>query len=1252
MYPRLFPCVIASIVLIANSSLPAWSADWPMARFDANRSGASPENLPANLQLQWVRSFPKLEPAWPDQAKMQFDVCYVPVVLGRTMYLGSSRHDWVTALDTVTGEERWRFFADGPVRFAPVAWEGRVFFAADDGHLYCVDANKGTLLWKFRGGPSDRKILGNDRLISTWPARGAPVVADGTVYFAASIWPFMGIFIHALDAETGKVVWTNDGDGSLYMKQPHNTDAFASVAPQGPLVVLGDMLVVAGGRSVPACFDRKTGKLLRYVLAENGRRGGSDVSGIGGFLFNGGAAFELDSEKFLGELGQPMVLTPERVFAYSAGFCRAYDVQSAGVKEVVTIDRKGKTVKTSKWSMNEVASYKTDPVESLILAGTRLYAGSKDRVRALELDEKKKSMTSTWKAGVDGTVLCLLAANERLFAVTQEGSIYCFGKDKVEPKRYGAARPAVNVSDDGWAQKARRILARTNARDGYCIAWGIGSGRLIWELARQSNLHILAVDPDAKKVQALRDKRVAADLPRIFPFHGDPATFAFPPYLASLMVAEDFESAGIQLQADFLARAFQCLRPYGGTACFVAAENVKGMAELAAKAGLANAVCKETDGLILLTRAGALPGSGNWTHEHGDAANTRVAPDKLVKAPLGVLWFGGPSHENILPRHGHGPQPQVIDGRMILEGVDLVRSIDIYTGRLLWETPLPGVGAFYNNLSHQPGANASGSNYVSTSDGIYVAYEKSCVVLDPATGAKLKEFKLPGVLKNAARPRWGYINVCGDYLIGGAEPLLDPKYLPGAPKVAPPPDKDPGPDNDKKKDPKAPTIRRPTDNMSISKHLVVMDRHTGEVLWTHTAHSGFRHNGICAGGGRLYAIDRLSGDQLGKLQRRGDKPPFPPRLVALDLQTGKEAWSTNIDVFGTMLSYSAAEDLLIECGRVAGDSLFDEAKGMRAYRGRNGKVAWQQDSYVGPAMIHGQTVLQGQKACNLLTGDLKMRIDPITGLKTPWSWIRTYGCNTPAASEHLLTFRSGAAGYFDLCNDGGTGNFGGFRSSCTNNLIVAGGLITAPEYTRTCTCSYQNQTSLALIHMPEAEMWTYFGTGELEGPIQRVGINFGGAGDRRAEDGTLWLEYPSVGGQSPAVSVTITPPDAELFRRHSSTVSGKASWITSSGLKGASEVAVGLNTGPHSRNYTVRLYFAEPDPLKAGQRIFDVEIEGKTVVTNLDVCAEAGGPRRTLIKEFKNIPALGHLTVRLTPAAGAEVRSTLLCGLEILAEGR
>ena len=44
-------------------------------------------------------------------------------------------------------------------------------------------------------------------------------------------------------------------------------------------------------------------------------------------------------------------------------------------------------------------------------------------------------------------------------------------------------------------------------------------------------------------------------------------------------------------------------------------------------------------------------------------------------------------------------------------------------------------------------------------------------------------------------------------------------------------------------------------------------------------------------------------------------------------------------------------------------------------------------------------------------------------------------------------------------------------------------------------------------------MWTYLGqAATVKGAVRRVGINFGAPGNRKADDGTLWLEYPSVGG--------------------------------------------------------------------------------------------------------------------------------------------
>src|SRR5207248_727870 len=87
------------------------------------------------------------------------------------------------------------------------------------------------------------------------------------------------------------------------------------------------------------------------------------------------------------------------------------------------------------------------------------------------------------------------------------------------------------------------------------------------------------------------------------------------------------------------------------------------------------------------------------------------------------------------------------------------------------------------------------------------------------------------------------------------------------------------------------------DNYSSSKHLIVLDRQTGKLLWSIAADLGFRHNSICAGGGRLYCIDRLSGMQLAKLKRHGEEPKCPPRLLIHDLKTGKQLWQTNKDVF-------------------------------------------------------------------------------------------------------------------------------------------------------------------------------------------------------------------------------------------------------------------------------------------------------------------------------------------------------------------
>ncbi|MEQ9066006.1 MAG: PQQ-binding-like beta-propeller repeat protein, partial [Gimesia chilikensis] len=144
-------------------------ADWPQYRGDAARSGSTEEPLPNRMELQWTfRTLHKPTPAWPTHTRITFDKVFQPIVVNQTVLFGSSTDDQLYALDLKTGQLKWKFFTEGPIRFAPAAWKDRIFVASDDGCLYALNVADGSLLWKKRGGPERKFIMGNDRLISHW----------------------------------------------------------------------------------------------------------------------------------------------------------------------------------------------------------------------------------------------------------------------------------------------------------------------------------------------------------------------------------------------------------------------------------------------------------------------------------------------------------------------------------------------------------------------------------------------------------------------------------------------------------------------------------------------------------------------------------------------------------------------------------------------------------------------------------------------------------------------------------------------------------------------------------------------------------------------------------------------------------------------------------------------------------------------------------------------------------------------------
>lgn len=1237
-------------------SIYVYGNDWPMWRYDAGRRAATEMSLPDNPDIIWSRALSHPERCWPFQyedyytggnpmnrGKLSFDISYEPIVGNGMLFVPSMVSDTVTAYSTENGEKIWRFYAGGPVRFAPVYWEYKVYFTSDDGFLYCLDSNDGTLLWKYRGNYSSRQVLGNERLISMWPGRGAPVIKDGVLYFASGIVAFEGILVHAIDAETGENLWTNSTTGSIWDLHQHGgAYSYGGPVPQGYLAVTANTLVVPGGRTPPAVFDRESGELLYFRQATEvvGKgAGGYRVYVQGDWFFNHDMLYSLKDGAQYGPLSAA-VLTENSFIGVNNGKLQAHKAELEQV-DVEIENRLSQRAIRELYETVKLWDSDIEGIDELFLKTGHQLAVSLDNgnVALVNLTDEGIPSDISWETSIEGEVWNMLAADDKLFVITKDGLVYCFGETSAAEPVHHEKNHEMNEPAGHYKEWADTILEETGKTCGYAVVFGGHNSEMLKALVDKSDLHVIVLEESAENVAHLRKRfnKRGNYGSRIAVIHDDPLAFPFPPYLAELVIMTEGDYTEQHIQT-----AYSMLRPYGGTLYVYEPDN--NFENLYYQVSPDNGRLQTHDKYALVLREGPLPGAGQWTHQYASASNTAYSDDSLVKAPLGVLWFGGPSNVNTLPRHHNGPIPQVAGGRLFILGLEGVSARCVYTGRELWQKDFPGIGHPFTSLEHErrfrngrevympnhPGANFIGSPYVSVNDAVYVIYEDKLYKLDAATGEVDVEFRIPP-LPDLRIPEWGHVMVWDDYLIA----TIDPQVF------------DDG------------EIGKVQNwNATSSSIILVMDRHNGGVHWARKADRvGFRHNAIVAGDGKLFVIDGLSRGVREVLQRRGVEVEDESQLLAFDIETGRQLWRQEKDVFGTWLGYYEQYDILIQGGRHGGRGVpADEPRDrMNAHRGQSGEKLWEyRERYTGPVGLHPERIVPGrpgERAVDPETGNIILEKHPLTGEEYRWSYHRYYGCGTMNASRYLLMFRSGAAGFHDLHNMGGTGNFGGFRSGCTNNMIAADGLLNVPEYTRTCTCSYQLQTSLGLVHMPEVEMWTLNRLQRGREPIQALGINFGGQGNRR-ENGVLWLEYPKMYAQGPDIPMMIGSDLHNWFRHHASWIRNPEegySWVGSYGAEGINSIKIDLvpETAEDNKLYQVTMIFVEPDETKTrGDRLFDIHVQGREKVSRFDVADEAGGPGRVVKKVFSDISVQDFLEIEFSHSTS----SSVISGIKIVCQ--
>jgi outer membrane protein assembly factor BamB len=338
-----------------------------------------------------------------------------------------------------------------------------------------------------------------------------------------------------------------------------------------------------------------------------------------------------------------------------------------------------------------------------------------------------------------------------------------------------------------------------------------------------------------------------------------------------------------------------------------------------------------------------------------------------------------------------------------------------------------------------------------------------------------------------------------------------------------------------------------------SSQVFALEEDTGRMRWRYGAEVSVPNRGVALGEGKVFVLDTTPESRVWRARNRNETIETVQKLVALELSTGRGLWTQ--------------EDVPAECYRVQYSAGKVVVGGRAVYDAESGRKLWSKDLKFrsAPLVTDGWIIAQPQ-AWNLSTGEPRREPDPVTGRERDWRWVRTYGCGAPAGCGELVFFRSGAAGFLDMAG-GGTTNFGGMRPGCSVNVIAAGGLVVIPEASSGCTCSYNFQSSLALVPgEPERETWYVLGGERPEEPVRHLRLNLGAPGDRRDGKRRAWLGWPrpKAPGAYP-VEMTAELAGATWPYSRSATAAVKdvaRPWLYSSALEGSGRLVVSLAPQP------------------------------------------------------------------------------------------
>jgi len=542
------------------------------------------------------------------------------------------------------------------------------------------------------------------------------------------------------------------------------------------------------------------------------------------------------------------------------------------------------------------------------------------------------------------------------------------------------------------APAAGDVLKTLGVSRGICVVIGDDQGELAIGLARGSDLTVFLQVASPRRAQAACRAVDAAGLygTRVFVCQSDLGRIALADNIADAVVAGD-DAGGVK------SEIMRVLRP-------------------GAKALIGSAV----------TTKPPAKGADDWSHHYHGPDNNPQSLDRLARAPFLTQFVAS-------PRYAPAPQAAVASagrifmafGHVAWHGreeavIDTLIAMNGYNGTVLWKRKLPS------------GFMVDRSTMIATPQTLYLADDKSCKLLDAATGKVTGEIAPPAAV--AGGTFWKWMALKGDVLyalIGPAEPADDVARW------------------------KRRNHGWPWGGISkqynaqqyawgFSKTLLALNAKTGKVIWKYTADLPIDSRSLCMAGERIFTCT------------------FGKQLSCLNAKTGRPMWQrtaqANAELFQAIGPYRPGHGYVggwkstvyLKCTDKAVYFIGPQVEHLTAVSAETGKLMWKDNAKDLHVVIRddGLYTIGPQKSQGLTR-----KLDPLTGKVLAKFPISRRACTRSTGSVDGIYFRDQGGSARLATGEKAVQHISPMRPSCLIGVMVANGHMYWVPWT--CDCNLQ-----------------------------------------------------------------------------------------------------------------------------------------------------------------------------------------------------